>query len=267
MNIQNELITPQIAKEMLGANSKNRKVKADRVKKYAIDIELGKWVQNTGESIKIASSGELLDGQHRLMAIIKADKPIEMLVVRGLDENVFKVIDSGVSRSSADVLAIQGIKSQHACAAIILKRFNLTDSLLQGRMDIRLKKYSSNDILEAYLSDPALWDGIILNTSRWYNAFGKVIPQSTIGSLYSIFRDIDSEQAFQYFEYLSTGVDIKNKMFYHLRNTLIKNKVSVKKMSQLKILALIVKGWNKFREGDESNCQFDETKHTFPKPI
>jgi len=80
-----ETITPEIAKTMLGENVNNRRISRDNVNLFAREIRNGEWRFN-GEAIKFGKDGRLLDGQHRLLAVIAADKPLTTLVIRGLED-------------------------------------------------------------------------------------------------------------------------------------------------------------------------------------
>lgn len=111
-------ITPDMAKSMLGANKKNRSIRNHRVKQYAEQMSRGQW-QATGESIKFAKDGTLLDGQHRLHAIIESGVTVEMLVVGELDLSTFKVIDSGMSRRPSDALKLMGVTNSNQKAAMV----------------------------------------------------------------------------------------------------------------------------------------------------
>lgn len=66
-----ETITPEIAKTMLGENVNNRRISRDNVNLFAREIRNGEWRFN-GEAIKFGKDGRLLDGQHRLLAVIAA---------------------------------------------------------------------------------------------------------------------------------------------------------------------------------------------------
>ena len=81
--IRVETITPQLAEIYLGKNTHNRNIRKPVVGKYANDMENGFW-NFDGAPIRFADDGTLLDGQHRLHAIIKSNKAIDLLVVRGL---------------------------------------------------------------------------------------------------------------------------------------------------------------------------------------
>lgn len=99
-----ETITPEIAKTMLGENVNNRRISRDNVNLFAREIRNGEWRFN-GEAIKFGKDGRLLDGQHRLLAVIAADKPLTTLVIRGLEDETQQTMDSGKTRTLGDVLA------------------------------------------------------------------------------------------------------------------------------------------------------------------
>lgn len=106
MQISVETITPEKAQEILDKNIKiNRKVRSHSVEVYAQMMKQGNW-QLTHQGIAISDNGELLDGQHRLMAIIKSGVTLEMMVARGLHDQKFNVFDRGIKRNDADVLGI-----------------------------------------------------------------------------------------------------------------------------------------------------------------
>ena len=107
MNITQEKITPEKAREYLGMNTDNyRKLNHLRVITYAADMKSGRWQLN-GEGIKFAKNGTLLDGQHRLQAIIKANVPVEMLVIRDVEDDV-DIYDLNSPRTIGAILRKNG---------------------------------------------------------------------------------------------------------------------------------------------------------------
>lgn len=76
-------ITPRIAKTMLSHNTGNRPLRKAVVQRYATDMENGDW-QDNGDPIRFDTNGRLIDGQHRLEAVILSDTPIDAWVLRGL---------------------------------------------------------------------------------------------------------------------------------------------------------------------------------------
>lgn len=105
-----ELISPEIAKEYLShidVQKKNRPLNKRYVDMYARDMIAGKW-KTTHQGIAFDENGYLVDGQHRLNAIIQANIPIKLMVSRGLGNNPFSGIDSGLRRSMRDIIALSG---------------------------------------------------------------------------------------------------------------------------------------------------------------
>lgn len=96
-------MSPERAERILNRNTINRSLRAGLVERIARDIRNGNWKQN-GATIRIAESGALLDGQHRLFAVVEAGITVPMIVLEGLDEDVMDTIDTGASRTYADYL-------------------------------------------------------------------------------------------------------------------------------------------------------------------
>lgn len=97
-------MTPDMARSILKNNTNNRNVKRERVNLYASDMEKGRWQLN-GESIVIDANGNLKDGQHRLMAVIKSQCTVPMVVVTGVDADC-NIYDRGSGRSIKDIMTI-----------------------------------------------------------------------------------------------------------------------------------------------------------------
>jgi hypothetical protein len=67
-----------------------------------------KWKQDTGECIKISKTGRILDGQHRLKAVILSNCSIYFYVATNIDDSVFDVLDTGKARNSRRELCNSG---------------------------------------------------------------------------------------------------------------------------------------------------------------
>lgn len=100
-------ITPAMAEDMLGKNTKNRTISKHTVDAYARDMENGEW-KFTGEALKFSRDGALQDGQHRLLACIKSQTPFTTLVVYDLSTEAQDLMDTGRGRTVADALSIRG---------------------------------------------------------------------------------------------------------------------------------------------------------------
>lgn len=76
-------VTPAMAKEWMAKNIHNRNVSDQVVASYARDMRLGRWVLNH-QGIAFDNEGNLMDGQHRLLAIIQSGVTVQLLVTFGL---------------------------------------------------------------------------------------------------------------------------------------------------------------------------------------
>lgn len=113
-----ETVTPEMAMEWLTAetNLNNRKLKPPVVRKYVRDMSDRNWLFN-GDTIKFDWNGKLLDGQHRLHALIATNRTTEFNIVRNLDPDAYKSIDIGARRTTGDIMQHAGSKYGTSAAA------------------------------------------------------------------------------------------------------------------------------------------------------
>lgn len=101
INFRMRTLTPDDARAILQHNTGNRTLRDGWVDQLAGFIKAGKWAP-THQGIAVASTGRVLDGQHRLHAIVRAGVPVEIMVATGLDESVYRWIDGGKTRTNPD---------------------------------------------------------------------------------------------------------------------------------------------------------------------
>lgn len=117
MDISVENITPERAKQMLERNVRNRPLRQSHVASLAKDMLARRW-KNDGSPVRFSKTGKLLDGQHRLTAISVSGIAAQMVVITGLDDDVFDTIDTGSKRTMGDVLSLQGFANAKLVASI-----------------------------------------------------------------------------------------------------------------------------------------------------
>ena len=109
-----ETITPAMAKEYLEHNmTNNRRLNTQTVNSYARIMKAGGW-NVTHQGIAFDEDGELVDGQHRLQAIIVANIPVTMMVTRGVPRHEGEAfnIDVGLKRSVLNIMQISGVTDE-----------------------------------------------------------------------------------------------------------------------------------------------------------
>ena len=120
-----ETITPDVAKKYLQHNRKNRKVKPRQVESLARDIRQGNF-KLTHQGIAFNSDGQLVDGQHRLLATLLAQLPITIMVSRDMPADCVEAIDRGETRSVCDIMNIE-----HSDERMALKDAKIVSALSQ----------------------------------------------------------------------------------------------------------------------------------------
>lgn len=103
------------AAAFLKNNDGNREMSRTTILQYAKDMIAGRW-SLTAEAIQVMSSMRLLNGQHRMAAVIEADKTkpgikIPFLIAFDVPEDSFTKIDQGRKRTGGAMLALQGFKN------------------------------------------------------------------------------------------------------------------------------------------------------------
>ena len=97
-------VTPAHAEKWLKMNTDNRPMRAGHVRHLAKQMELGRW-ELSPEPI-VFSPRRLLDGQHRLTAVLMSGCTIQASVALVQNEEVFRVLDQGINRSLTDLTCI-----------------------------------------------------------------------------------------------------------------------------------------------------------------
>jgi hypothetical protein len=112
-------VTPELATQWLATNQQNRQPKLNRVSVYATAMREGRW-RLTHQGIGFDRSGNLIDGQNRLMAVIEAGVMVRMQVTHGLMREDMMAVDMGAPRSAGDSLTIlRGIERGKDRVAIL----------------------------------------------------------------------------------------------------------------------------------------------------
>lgn len=118
MKVEKVSITPAMAEKMLEKNTHNRSLDDARVRGYAGTMRQGEWLPYAS-MISIAPDGSIIDGQHRLWAIVESGLAQEFVLAIEAAVETQDVIDTGRKRTVADQLHLGGERDAAALAAII----------------------------------------------------------------------------------------------------------------------------------------------------
>jgi hypothetical protein len=263
LQIKKQLITPSIAKNYLEANIGNRPVSKQVLGRYINEMVNGRWKENTGELIKVSKTGKILDGQHRLHAVIKSNCSIYFHVIDNLEDSIFDVIDTGKSRNASDCFSIAQVKRANTIPSII-KQFHLLKSNYRNQAGKQFT-LTNSQLLDEYYKNELYWQNVARITHNWYDSFAKILSPSLIGGLYAFFDSVNSQKAEQFMNQLTTGNNISNNVVNLLRNKLMQDKMSPRKMHITIKMALIIKTWNHFVNNKTvALLKFDSVRDEFP---
>ena len=141
-------VTPAMAQKWLNEhNPHNRPLYEKTIEAYAADMKKGLWTINN-QGIGFDEEGNLLDGQHRLYAIVFSGVTVPLLVIRGLPNKFFdghvtqETIDRGKPRSIGDILTLShGMEnaSLRAAMAAILANLSLGNTSIKMTSGITLE--------------------------------------------------------------------------------------------------------------------------------
>jgi len=267
MTLKSEVvdITPELAYEWLtGAEyaGPNRHLSKEVVAVYARSMSNRAWME-TGESIKFSKSGRLLDGQHRLNAVVEAGITVRSYVTYGIPDAAQDVMDTGRRRRAADVLAIHGKRNTSIVsgAARLLISLDRTGTIPQGgnRMG-----GATNDEIRAYVDAhpelEALSDGL-------YRGQIPVTPSVYLAALVLVAR-VDGDDASKFDAALRSGAALlRGDPILTMRERLSLARAKREKLSSYVMLSALLRTWNAWRAGQQwSKCQLYSDGLPIPIP-
>ena len=237
MKTQTITIDPSYAAKLLELNTNNRPISKLHVSVLAREMKSGRWKSN-GDTIRVGNS-RLLDGQHRLMAIIESGCSITTLLVSDLTDDVFDTIDNGKRRSAADSLAIRG----EVCTTDLAAALAVVGRYTSGRANTT-HRFTTTEIAELLEKHPSVRDSV----SKTF-AHQRLIARSLLAGCHYLFAQKDQEAADQFVIDLITGQNLKkDDPVYVLREKLVSNMLAKAKLPRPYIMAVTIKAWNARRK-------------------
>ncbi|MDB5396943.1 MAG: hypothetical protein JWM91_4449 [Rhodospirillales bacterium] len=231
-----EIINPGLAMQYLSHNIGNRHVSRAHVEAIARDIAQGRWMFNA-QPICFARDGRLLNGQHRLQAVILADRGIEVQVVRGLNEAAYATYDNHAKRRAdlGNRLDSFGDRAlAYAMANLLWKHERKT-------LSMRSAKATAAEIQQIISEHPRLL--VLRSFARKMGHLGRA---SVIGYAAYVMERDDSVLAPTFLAALENGSDQRpGHPVLALRAALQKSRGN--KASQSEQLSLLLAGWERFK--------------------
>lgn len=236
-----------LIEDLLSINTNNIPPVKSKISLYADLMLKGEWKYN-GDSIRISSTGVLLDGQNRLKAAKKANLPLTCDLIFGLDDSVFGTIDQGRVRNRGHIL------SRELGSATSITEANMINTAISKiiKHDLGYSQNTANSAKFIVTSEMA-YEYVINNiciieqASFVKNKFGSraLLPQPTILYIYHICSRFDEKYAKAFLNKMVLGINLdQNETLYHANQILIKLKSKSTKWTKGELENSIIKVWN-----------------------
>lgn len=233
-------VTPEMATGWLGKNVSNRRKRNNVISALARAIRCRLWMVN-GEAIIIDTDGNLLDGQHRLEAIVSTGVPIPCMVAFNIRRAAFLTLDQGSKRTAGDVLGMEGVPHHSDVAASLSYPWRHEHQML-GSEVVGRPNASAAELLDLLNNHQG-----ILKSSAYFASkqAGRIAKPGMFIFLHYVCTNRHPDQE-QFFDNVLTGVGItdRDSVAFLLRKRLIDNAANKAKLPPIDILALSIKAWN-----------------------
>ncbi|WP_329611531.1 hypothetical protein [Kitasatospora herbaricolor] len=258
-------VTPETALQWLTHNTSNRPLSKSFVAQLAGQIQRGEW-QLTHQGIAFDEDGILIDGQHRLAAIVKAGQAVDVIVTHGVPRTAFTVMDTGRKRTGRDALALAGeVNAVHLAAA--LRGLHLYQQGTESAWSGASSMTSNDQLLELLSQHPAMREALTYGQSL--NRGCRItVTAATIGWYLTTRERPDVDQG-AWFAGVTTGALLEGgDPRLTLRNTMLNlaaGKTYRRKEDSREHLLYYLKSWNAWVEGRELKLLRRSPGETMPK--
>lgn len=246
-----------------------------RVNAYADQMLKDQW-ELTGEPLQFNSDGVLMNGWHRLNALLLASETVpgisfKSLVVRGVEPKASRFMDSGLNRSIADNLAASGyagrVSQVSATAKFVLAwekgiaHSNSASTISISRSDIiDFATKNFEEISEAITAADTIYSAIGGSLTAWSAFFYRIF-----------YGDFDQTLAKEFYKGVVTGADLSaGDPRLACRNWFITSKATrrrnIPNVGPQLSLQIITRAWNHYVSGETRTRIMQSQKRGAPIP-
>lgn len=194
------LITPELARELLDRSAGNRKINRAAVTKYKRDFLAGNYRKY--HPIGLDQQGRLIDGHHRLHAVIAAGIAVDFLVVEGLSEDTVRYIDQGFNRTDKHVADIEA-RLRGKDGELMSTMFQTTARRMMEGIDYETGKSTRTERLDFYQQHKEAVDFVLSCIPK---KFRFVTQSSVLAPIARAWYTQDRDRLAQFCHVLTRGV-------------------------------------------------------------
>ena len=210
-----------------------------------------------GMAIIFDNEGHLLDGHHRLFAVIEADIPVMFDVARGANPDAFVTYDCGRHRTLSQLIQMQGTKNCRLVASIVVandclvRRGRMTANMSSSLKGSKENKMSNADKYNLYQKDIEGFNAAAVLANRLRQR-ANVLSDAWTGGIYYYLTHTGGytdAEVIPFFEAIFSFDTSRIAIADMLRKILINVKTSGKKLMPEVLWSLIAKSWNHYVNG------------------
>lgn len=242
--------SPELALYILeNLNVGNRSQKPRQIRNYAKDMTDNNW-SLTGQPIVFGNHGQLLDGQNRLSACVRADVPFTTHAVFGVDNKSFVHFDIGKNRNSTDVFTIMKVPYPRETGLTV----RLLEAWNNGKTSTRGVQMSNDDLRKYYsgLDEKVL--ELAIKSAKKVNQTTSY-PIAHLATLfYIVAKKNDMETVKSFLNDLATGFGKGPRSpVRYLLETIVKHKMDkTTTLTSDMYTILLIRTWNNYKLGKAS---------------
>jgi hypothetical protein len=245
-----------MAQEWLEGNVDNRNLREPRVLGHSQVLQRGEW-ELTGDCLVFDEDGTLLNGQHRLSAVVVTGIPARFVILRGVPAKAQEVMDTGLSRTLGDQLQRRGVPyyTYVSSALFWLHRMAYSEATGVAHYDSPSNRPSFRQLLSIYEANKELSDEAP-RIGRHVNNL-KVRAGATL-AIYHRLKQLDAENIDEevdlFFDKLVTGAELKaSDPIFRLREWCLEDaakRATKGRAPDYRYVAYVITAWNKWRVGE-----------------
>lgn len=236
-------VSPELAKRWLeDHNDRNRKLARNRVDQYARDMRDGEWTFD-GSPINFNPEGQLLNGQHRLHAIVQSHTTQPIQVFFNVPTESQANMDTGMPRRLSDYYTMEGVPNSGPLVTVARRVVGWENGYKANPQNYRPTNHQVQEAIETY---PELHEYAKVAATR---AKKSGLSVAVLGLAMFLIMPIDFEQANWFFERVYDGAGLHDQdPIYLLRERMRVMPYKMKRRPESEQLGYTIVAWNHYRK-------------------
>jgi hypothetical protein len=240
--------------------AEQRPLRENNVLRLAMEMEQGNWRLSPDALLLIR--GQLGNGQHRMQAVLLANKPMPFLVMRTNDLELYKVLDCGITRTTWDVLGDMPYAKTVAAMGALICRYDGLALTPGGNNRDRAAKITRSYVLD-YIALHR--DALVHEASEVtsLNQTKRILSPVLGGAFLHLANRKGNDQGLTFIRnvYIGGAMDAA----YDLRERLVRNAGTRAKLRREHVFGLLIKAFGSFCNGTRPGVLRLNEGDVFPK--